>query len=72
MYLSFKFQPKVCHICHDIMQKTMSFNDLAIVTIKGNDCRIHFLYMSKDEDINILRKACLTEKNGTLQNCTIG
>ena len=33
------------------MQKAISFNDDAIVCVKGNDHRIHFLYISKDEAI---------------------
>ena len=45
------------------MQKTKSFNDFAIVSVKGNDYRIHFCYMSKDEAINILNDANLKEKN---------
>ena len=30
----------------------MSFN-VAIVSVKGNDYKIHFWYMSKDEAINL-------------------
>ena len=44
----------------------MSFNDAAIVYVNGNDYRNHFLYMSKDEAINVLYNADLSEKNGTL------
>ena len=33
----------------------MSFNDVAIVSVKGNDYRIHFWYMSKNEAINLLK-----------------
>ena len=44
----------------------MSFNDVAIVSAKGNDYRIHLWYMSKDEVINLLKGADLTEKSGTL------
>ena len=41
----------------------MSFTDVATVSVTGNDYRIHFLYMSKDEAIiNLLRYADLTEK----------
>ena len=29
-------------MCHDVMQKVMNFNDVAIVSIKGNDYRIRF------------------------------
>ena len=55
--INFRFQPKECDGCHDLMQNTMSFINVAIVSIKGNDCRIHFIYMSKDEAINLLRNA---------------
>ena len=48
----------------------MNFN-AAIVTVKRNDHRIHFLYMSKVEAITFLRNADLTEKSGTLQNIKI-
>ena len=34
------------------MQNATNFNDVAIVSIKGNDCRIHFWYMSKDDATN--------------------
>ena len=34
------------------MQKTISSNDVAIVSVKGNDYGIQFWYMRKDEDIN--------------------
>ena len=45
----------------------MSFNDVAIVTVKRKDYKTLFLCMSKDEAINILRKAGLTKKNRRLQ-----
>ena len=35
----------------------MNFHDVAIVSIKGNDDRIHFWYMSKDDAINIMKKS---------------
>ena len=47
------------------MQKAISFNDDAIVCIKGNDYRIPFVYMIKDEAIYLLRNADFTEKSGT-------
>ena len=48
------------------MQKTMNFNDVAIVSIKGNDYRIHFWYMSKDGAVSILNNASLNEKTESL------
>ena len=44
----------------------MNYNEVAIVTVKGNDDRIHFLYMSKNEAIHFLRNADLTEKSEAL------
>ena len=44
----------------------MNFDDLFVITFEGNDYNIHFLYMSKDEAINLLRNADLTEKSRTL------
>ena len=37
----------------------MNFNDVAIVSIKRNDYRIHFWYMSKDDAINIMKNSDL-------------
>ena len=42
------------------MQKTMNFNNGAIVTAKRNNYRIHFLYMSKEEAMNLIRNTDLT------------
>ena len=44
------------------MQKALYFNDLAIVSVKGNDCRILFWYLSKGETMNWLRNPDLIEK----------
>ena len=48
------------------MQKTMNFNDAAIVSIKGNGYRIHFWYMSKDDAMSIMNYSNLNEKRGVL------
>ena len=45
----------------------MNFNDVAIVSIKGNDYRVRFLYMSKDDAISIMNSSNLNEKTGLLQ-----
>ena len=41
---SFNYEKYLCNACHDLMQKAVSFNDVAIFSIKGNDYRIHFWY----------------------------
>ena len=53
--IDFRFQPKVFDNCHDLMQNIMGFNDVAIVSTKAINCRIHFWCMSKDEAIYIMK-----------------
>ena len=61
---NFSYEPHLCNGWHDLMQKTMSFNDVAIVSIKNNDYRIHFWYMSKDDAISIMHNSNLIDKKG--------
>ena len=56
--IGFKYEPYLCNGCHDLMQKAMSFNDVAV--------RINFWYMSKDEAINIMNGSNLIDKSGAL------
>ena len=66
--LNFKFHPEVCTGCHNLMQKAMTF-DFTIAIFKRNDYRSNFLYMymGKDEAIDLSGNAGLVEKkNGTL------
>ena len=44
----------------------MSFNNVAIVYVKGSAYRIHFWYMSKDDAINIMNGSGLADKKGVL------
>ena len=48
------------------MQKVVNFNDVAIVSIKGNDSRIHFWYMSKNDAIVLMTNSNLKDRNGIL------
>ena len=34
--IGFKYKPYLCNGCHDLMQKAMSFNNIAIIYVKGN------------------------------------
>ena len=61
---SFKYDPYLCNRCHDLMQKAMSLKNVAIVSIKGNDYRIHFWYMSKNDAIVLMTNSNLNDKNG--------
>ena len=48
------------------MQNAMSFNNVAIVYVKGSAYRINFWYMSKDDAINIMKNSNLIDKIGAL------
>ena len=48
------YDPYLCNGCHDLMQKAMSFKNVAIVSIKGNDYRIHFCYSSKNDALTLM------------------
>ena len=39
---NFNYQTHLCNRCHDLMQKAVSFDDVAIFSMKGNHYRIHF------------------------------
>ena len=56
----------LCNGCHDLMQKALSFNNVAIVYVKGSAYRIHFWYMSKDDAINIMNNSNLVDQKGVL------
>ena len=62
---NFNYEPYLCNGCHDLMQKGMNFIDVAIVSIKGNDYRIHFWYISKHDAINIMKSSDF-KKSGSL------
>ena len=64
--MGFKYDPYLCNGCHELMQKAMGFNNIAIVYIKENAYRIHFWYMSKDDEINIMTCSNLVDKRGIL------
>ena len=63
---NFNYEPYLCNGCHDLMQKGMNFNDVAIVSIKWNDYRNHFWYMRKNDAISIINNCSLNEKTGSL------
>ena len=62
----FKYDPYLCHGCHDLTQKAMSFNDIAIIYVKESAYRIHFWYMSKDNAIGIMNNSNLIDKKSVL------
>ena len=64
--IGFNYDPYLCNGCHDSMQKAMSFNNIAIVYVRGSAYRINFWYMSKDDAIKIMNGSILLDKRGVL------
>ena len=62
----FKYEPYLCNDCHHLMQKAMSFNNIAVIYVKGSAYRIHFWYTSKDDAINIMNGSNLVYKRSVL------
>ena len=48
------------------MQKAISFNNVAIIYVKGSAYRINFWHMSKNDAINIMNGSNLIDKSGVL------
>ena len=60
--IGFNYDPYLCNGCHNLMQKAMSFNNVAVVYAKGSAYRINFWYMSKNDAINIMNGSNLSNK----------
>ena len=61
LYYSFKFQPNVCNRCHDLL-----LFYIAILNIKGFNYYCIISLISKNEAINIMQNANMTDKSGIL------
>ena len=64
--IGFKYERYLCNGCHGLMQKAINFNDVAIVSIKGSNYRIHFWDINKNDTINMMNNSNLNEKMGVL------
>ena len=62
----FKFQPNACNTCHDLLMVSANLSDIAILYSKGSDYCCIISLTSKNEDINLLQNADLTEKSRAL------
>ena len=63
---SFKFQPNVCNRYQDLLMLSVNLSDSAILNIKVSNYHCFIRLISKNEAINLLQNADLTEKSGTL------
>ena len=61
---SFMFQTNVCNshdLCHDLLMMSMNLSDIATLNIKSSDYRCIISLISKNEGINFMQNADLTE-----------
>ena len=64
--IGFKYEQYLCNGCQDSTQKAISFNDVAIIYVKGSAYRIHIWCMSKGDAISIMSNSNLINKKGVL------
>ena len=63
---NFNYQKYMCHGCHDMCMKAISMHNLCIEYNNGNAYRINFVFMSKNDALNLIKKAIIIDKKGTL------
>ena len=64
--IGFKYEPYLYNGCHDLIQKAISFINVAIVSVKGSAYRIHFWYMSKNDAVSIMNGSNLADERDAL------
>ena len=64
--IGLKYQPHLCNVCHGLIQKAVSFNNIAIAYVKRSAYRIPFWYMIKDDTSNMMNNSSLIDKMGVL------
>ena len=62
----FKFQPRACNRCHDILIMSMNLGDIAFLNINTGDYSCFVYGISKSGAVNLPQKVDLNEKSGTL------
>ena len=63
---NFSYGLYLCDGCNNIMQKSNSFKNIAIVYIKKSAYRVYFLYMSKREAKKLMCNSNLIDKKDVL------
>ena len=64
--MNFNYQRYLCDGCHDISMKTNSMHNLAIAYNNGSAYRINFVFMSKNDALNLIKNALIIDKRGIL------
>ena len=62
----FKFQPYVSNGYHDVLMMSMNLSSISVLNVNGADYRCIITRIRKSEAVNLLQKADLKNKSGTL------
>ena len=63
---NFNYQRYVCDGCHDMSLKAISMHNVAIGYNDGIPYRINFIFMSKNDALNLIKNALIIDKKGIL------
>ena len=63
---NFNYKKHLCNGCHDMSMKANSMHNLAIAYNNGSTSRINFVFMSKNDALNLMKNALIIDKSGVL------
>ena len=63
---NFNHGPYLCDGCYDMSLKAISMQNLAIVYRGGCAYRINFVFLSKNDALNLIKNTVIIDKRGTL------
>ena len=63
---NFNYEKHLCNGCHDMSMKANSMHNLAIAYNNGSAYRINFVFMSKNDALNLMKNALIIDKRGVL------
>ena len=63
---NFNYQRYLCNGCHDMSMKANSMHNLAIAYNNGSAYTINFVFMSKNDALNLMKNALIIDKRGLL------
>ena len=63
---NFNYQEYMCNGCHDMSIKAISMHNLFIRYTNGSAYRINFVFMSKNDALNLIKNAIIIDKRGIL------
>ena len=63
---NFNYQKYMCNGCHDMSLKAISLHNLCTGYNNGNAYRMNFVFMSKNDALNLIKNAVIIDKKGML------